>query len=223
MASEQVIVNEAIAKAEATSAAIQVMAAAMAESPQSIAPPKLGRPAMKQPSFNWEADDKYNELKTFRLEVSNIPTMYNTPQEEQLVMVKNWLGRKGLQFIELLTEADKDRCSTLEGLFKVLTNTFRPQFNEMMKSLQFYKIVRHNGENAEEWMGRLWLSTIECSYKEIDRQLKEQFIHGLNDTEMLGELIKELTKGGENEKKSLEKMCCPGLRGSRYKGPNLPS
>ena len=48
-------------------------------------------------------------------------------------------------------------------------------------------------------MGRLWLSAIECNYKEIDRQLKEQFIHGLNDTEMLEEIIKELTKIHENE------------------------
>ena len=114
MASEQAIANEAIPKAvtEATKAAIQAMAAAVAERPQSIAGPKLGRPAMKQPSFNWGADDKYYELKPFRLEVNNILTTYNTPQAEQLVMVKNWLGRRGLQFIESLPEAEKDRCST---------------------------------------------------------------------------------------------------------------
>ena len=49
------IANEAIAKAvaEATRAAIQAMAAAMAERPQSMAGPKIGGPAMKQPSFNW--------------------------------------------------------------------------------------------------------------------------------------------------------------------------
>ena len=106
------IVNDAIPKtvAEATRAAIQVMAAAMAERPQCKVAPKLGRPAMKQPSFNWEEGDKDNELKTFRLEVNNILTMYNTPQREQLVMAKNWLGRKGLIFIELITEAEKDRC-----------------------------------------------------------------------------------------------------------------
>ena len=48
--------------------------------------------------------------------------------------------------------------------------------------------------NAEEWMGILWLSAIECNYKELNRQLKEQFIHGLNDTDDLGEIIRELTK-----------------------------
>ena len=64
----------------------------------------------------------------------------------------------------------------------------------MIKSLQFHKLIRHNRENAEEWMRRLWLSAIECNYKEINRQLKEQSIHGLNDTEMLGEIIKKLTK-----------------------------
>ena len=55
-------------------------------------------------------------------------------------------------------------------------------------------------------MGRLWLSAIECNYKEIDRQLKEQFIHGLNDTEMLGEIIKEFTKICENKEISSENV-----------------
>ena len=33
----------------------------------------------------------------------------------------------------------------------------------------------------------------ECNYKEIDCQLKEQFIHGLNDKTMLDKVIRELT------------------------------
>ena len=59
MASEQVIANEAIAKAvaEATTATIKVMAAAVAERPQSVAGDKISGPTMKQPSFNWEADN----------------------------------------------------------------------------------------------------------------------------------------------------------------------
>ena len=65
MAIEQVIANEAIVKAmaEATKAAIQAMAAAVAERPQSMTGPKIGGPAMKQPTFNWEADDKYSKPK----------------------------------------------------------------------------------------------------------------------------------------------------------------
>ena len=43
-------------------------------------------------------------------------------------------------------------------------------------------------------MGRLRIAAIECSYKEIDRQLKEQFIHRLNDNGMMVEIIKKLTK-----------------------------
>ena len=33
---------------------------------------KVGGPTMKQPTFDWNAQDKYCELKTFRLEVNNI-------------------------------------------------------------------------------------------------------------------------------------------------------
>ena len=35
------------------------------------------------------------------------------------------------------------------------------------------------------------------NYNEIDRQLKEQFIHWLSDTQMLAEIMSELTKAEE--------------------------
>ena len=53
-------------------------------------------------------------------------------------------------------------------------------------------------ENAEEWMGRLRLAAVECKYREIDRQLKGQFIHRLNDNDTLAEIIRELTKAEES-------------------------
>ena len=71
-----------------TRVAIQAMAAATAERLQSTVGPKIGKPAMKQQSFNQEADDKYSKIKDFRLEVNNIITFYNTPHAEQLAMVK---------------------------------------------------------------------------------------------------------------------------------------
>ena len=39
----------------------------------------------------------------------------------------------------------------------------------------------------------VFVALVECGYREIDRQLKEQFIHGLNDKGVLDEIIKELT------------------------------
>ena len=64
MASEQ-IKNEAIARAvaEATRVAIQAMAEAWAERMHDISGPKIGGPAMKQLTFDWDAEDKYSELK----------------------------------------------------------------------------------------------------------------------------------------------------------------
>ena len=42
-------------------------------------------------------------------------------------------------------------------------------------------------------MERLQLAAVECNHQDPDRQLKEQFIHRLNNKEMLVEIIKELT------------------------------
>ena len=109
-----------------------------------------------------------------------------------MALVKNWLGKKGLQYLETLTTAEKETCNTLEGLNKTLFNKFKPQYNKTIKSLQFRKLYQYEEENMEDLMGRLHVAVVECNYQEVGRQLKEQFIHGLNDKHMLEEIIKEL-------------------------------
>ena len=66
MASEQII-SEAIARAvaEATRIALQTMAEAWVERTHDRSGPKLGGPTMKQPTFDWNIQDKYSKLKTF--------------------------------------------------------------------------------------------------------------------------------------------------------------
>ena len=127
MASEQ-IKSEAITRvvAEATRIALQTMAEAQAERMHNRSGPKLGSPTMKQPTFDWSVQDKYSELKTFCLEVNNILSTYNTPQMDKLLLVKDWLGKKGLQYLETLAMAEKETFSTLEGLFETLCNNFKP-------------------------------------------------------------------------------------------------
>ena len=98
------VVGEVIAKAvaEATRIVIQTMAETQTQRIPSTAGPKLGGPTLKQPNFNWEALDKYTERKAFILEVRNMLSTYNAQETDKIVMVKNWLGRKGLHYIERL-------------------------------------------------------------------------------------------------------------------------
>ena len=50
--------------------------------------PKIGHPTMKQPTFDWDAEDKYSELKMSRLEVNKVLSTYNTLQTVKLALVK---------------------------------------------------------------------------------------------------------------------------------------
>ena len=131
---------------------------------------------------------------------------YGMPEAEKLVVVKNWLGRKGLHYIETLMLAEKEAYNMLDGLFDMLATKFKAQYNETIKSLKFRKLYQLDNENVEEWMGRLHVLAVECNYREVDRQLKEQFIHGLNDRCMLEEIIKELTAANEDEQITSEGM-----------------
>ena len=45
---------------------------------------------------------------------------------------------------------------------------------------------------------------VEYNYKELDCQLKEQFIHGLNDKTMLDKVIRELITKGSNDQTTSE-------------------
>ena len=82
----------------------------------------------------------------------------------------------------------------------------KPQFNETIKSLPFCKLRRQTKENAKEWIGRLRLAAVECNYKDVDRQLKEQFVHRINDNDMLAEIIRELTKAEESADMTSEQV-----------------
>ena len=67
MAIEQ-IMSETITKAvaEAPRVAIQAMSEAQAEQMHDTAGSKIGSPAMKQPTFYWDAEDKYSEFKNLQ-------------------------------------------------------------------------------------------------------------------------------------------------------------
>ena len=53
--------------------------------------------------------------------------------------------------------------------------------NQTVKSFQFCEMKRHKSENVEEWIKRLKIAAKEFEYQEQDRQVKEQFICGLNN------------------------------------------
>ena len=61
-------------------------------------------------------------------------------------------------------------------------------------------------------MGRLCVAAVRCNYREVDRQLKEQFIHGVNDKCMLEEIIKELTTTKDDDQISSEGVLAWAIR-----------
>ena len=121
---DQATMNDTITKAvvEATRATIQTMVES--HQGQEDQRSKGGGLALKQPQFNWDMADKYTEWKAFILEVRNVISTYNAHEKEKIVMVKNWLGRKGLHYIESLTEVEKQAGGTLQGPIDTLAKIF---------------------------------------------------------------------------------------------------
>ena len=97
------------ATAEARRAAVQTLAtASMAR--QENQGSKMGGPIQKQPMFNYRAEQKYEELQNFKLEVSNMSQNCNLGQRERVSGIKNSLGREGLQPIVTQIKEEQIMC-----------------------------------------------------------------------------------------------------------------
>ena len=118
---------------------------------------------------------------------------YNIQENEKVPIIRNWLGHKGLRFVETLNGKKQEKCQTCFGLLKVLSAKFKMQHDETIVSLQYCKLVREE-ESAEELMDHLIIKANKCEYKERDGSLKEQFINEINDDDMMTEIIRELTE-----------------------------
>ena len=86
-------------------------------SPRQSIGTKLGV-MMKQPTLNFGIEDKNSELKNFKLEVINVVKSYAITDVEETALIKKWLGRKGLQLLETITEADKKNVKHLRYYIK---------------------------------------------------------------------------------------------------------
>ena len=65
------------------------------------------------------------------------------------------------------------------------------------------------------------MAAAECGYKEVDRQLKEQFIHGLNEKIMLDEIITELMSRTGNVQMTSKDVLARGQKGQSTEGAGI--
>ena len=168
--------------------------AAAGTSRQDNTEPRMSELIMKEPTFDQSTKDKYAELRNLKLEVSNMLLSFDLGQTERAFVIKNWQDREGLQLTATLTQEEQETYNDEKGLFDTLNKQLKQQWNETIKSLQFHKLARQTKESTKEWMGRLRAAAAECNYQEIERQLKEQYVHRLNEKEMLAEIIRELMR-----------------------------
>ena len=60
----------------------------------------------------------YAKLRNFRMEVKIMSQNYNIIQAERVHIIKNWLGKQGLQLLETLTQVEQEACNDEESLLE---------------------------------------------------------------------------------------------------------
>ena len=83
-------------------------------------------PYLRQCIFNWNTKDKYIELKNVEMEVINIfLTEHCEINYTEAPIIRNWLGREELQFIQTLMTYKQEACEIIKGLFGTLSKKFK--------------------------------------------------------------------------------------------------
>ena len=74
---------------------------------------------LSKPAYDWKGPDRYVELLNFKMEVANVwqTQAYDLNDSEKVSILKNWLGKEGLQFIQTLANIEKGACKSTIGLF----------------------------------------------------------------------------------------------------------
>ena len=98
---------------------------------------------------------------------------YDVNDSGRIPIIVNWLGCKGLHFIQTLTGEEQETCKGSAGLINTLNVQFKLQHNETVLLLHYCKLNRDENVKAEEWISHLRVKVNESNYKECDRQLTE--------------------------------------------------
>ena len=112
MASDQSM-TQAITQAAIEATKVAIMAVREVEGPIESRPvhvvPRKRWPALRQPTFDWKAQNKYKHLNNFKIEVRNIFMVrsYNKEESKTVPIIMDWLGHEGLRFIQMLPMGKK--------------------------------------------------------------------------------------------------------------------
>ena len=82
----------------------------------------------------------------------------------------------------------------------------------MSLSLQYCKLHRKENESMKEWMDRFCIKPAECYQKEYKRWFKEQFMKGIDDEQVMEEIIKELTAWKKHVRNTINTYWCRAQR-----------
>ena len=68
-----------------------------------------GGTKLEKPKFNWDPQDRYTVLLNFELKVRNIlqPKAYEISNEEDVPVIKNWLGEESLFTIKSFKQDER--------------------------------------------------------------------------------------------------------------------
>ena len=75
-----------------------------------------GELILENQRFNWDVPDRYVEVLNFKLEVKIILELraYKIKDEENVLVIKNCLGKEGLLLMEMSMLEEKEKCKTIK-------------------------------------------------------------------------------------------------------------
>ena len=141
--------------------------------------------SIPNPSFDWNNEDKLDELKTFKRTCKYLLAGHylKLSEHEKSIFVLIWLGKQGQKLHEELVENTDDKNS-LDTLWTFLETQLTPTTNPRIFRDKRYSVVKGLDESMPDYIKRCRTMIVRCKYSDSDDQLIDQIIHGLTDNDV---------------------------------------
>ena len=140
----------------------------------------------ERPKFDSKQENRLEALKAFKKKCGYIfrGSLINMSAERKCILVQDWLGEEGQKIYDSLDWQEGEDVNDYDLMWTKLETAVRPECNEIVASKKFKERMQKTGETITDFITDLILLVKDCNYVDEDRQIRDQFVYGINDEEL---------------------------------------
>ena len=144
----------------------------------------------ERPKFIVRQKNRLEALKAFKKKCGYIfkGSLVNISEERKCIQVQDWLGPEGQKIYD---RGEGEDVNNYELMWTKLKGAVSARCNEIAASKKFKERVQKPKETITSFVTDLMLLVKDCNYIDDDRQVRDQFVHGVSDDHLKKKLLEK--------------------------------